>query len=105
MDGATVVVSGDTQGIGDLDGVILDIGDQVTDTGEAAMATITTLTTTEEEDLLLIMEEEIMPLTETTVPEETIAREEIILLTETTQPIEVLQADKTAIQTTDEILL
>lgn len=112
MDGATEVVSGgtlvmdgDILATGDLDGDIPDIGVQVTDTGEVVMVTITTLTTTEEEDPLLIMEEEIMPLTETTVPEETIAREEIILLTEITQPIEVLQADRTAIQTTDEILL
>lgn len=105
VSGGTLVMDGDILVTGDLDGVIPDIGAQVTDTGEVAMATITTPITMEEEDLPLIMEEEIILLTEPTAPEETIALEEITLQTETTQPTEVTQADKTAIQTTDEILL
>ena len=99
-------MDGDILVTGDLDGVIQDIGAQVTDTGEAVTTDITTTPITmEEEDLLLIMEEEIMLLTEPITPEETIALEEITLQTETIQLIEVLQADKTATQITEEILL
>lgn len=79
--GDTLDTDGDTPDIGGLDGVIQDIGEQVTDT-------TTTLITTEEEDLLLTMEEEIMFLTEAITPEETIAQVETIPLAEITQPTE-----------------
>ena len=111
-----VVVTGDilamhgaTLDIGDLDGVILDIGEAVTDT-----VITTTPITTEEEDLQLTMAEEITHITEITLQEDTLTetiqtevipieaiQTEAILLTE----IATIQTHKAAILITEEVLL
>lgn len=93
--GAIPDMLGDTLGIGEADGATLATTDLIMDT-------IITLIATEEEDQLLIMQEEIMHLTETTLPTEAITQVEITPQTEAV----TIQTDKVmGFLTIEEVLL
>ncbi len=106
--GDTLVMVGDTLVTGVQDGHIPDTGGLVMDIGEVVTDIITTLIITEEEDLLHIMAEEIIlpteviTLIEITLLTEAIIQIETILLTEITPLTEATQTDKTAIQIIEE---